>query len=306
MAFTAGIAKNGVGVDLAAALLEANAKKANFLAIIGGLAGIAKANGRDFRTSVYDLGDAENPGYVEGSDAPDAEHIARVGEAQVCEAFRQTLAVSDVEEALSLNSGVSDVASELAFQLKGHLKALANKINKSSVAGTYADGSLTPFKRKMRGIVNAITTNVVDAESAALTKALLSKLAKAGYDANADGMFAMVCDSDMKTKIDALYEDNTKGSMTVAGVVLDTVNISPLKNVAIIIDNDVAAGTILLVDVDVCRLRGIRLDQFGGVYVYVKPLGSKGDYTAALIEADLGLDYGTETKHAKMVNIATA
>jgi hypothetical protein len=303
-----GSATLGNGVDLAVSVIDVAKAENNFLGVIGGMNGILPAPGALFNNSIYGSNSgADNPGYADGVDAPTATTVKRIGESQVCENFLEVISVDDIQEAVSQTSVVSDLrGSEMDFQMETRLLDLGGKVKKSCLISEFDDGSVSGV-RKMRGLVNAISTGKLTANDGSgdpdeLTKAYLKLLGRRFYDLNPSGKALIVCNSEKKDQIDTLYEDKNPTSIDVAGTKLTLLNL-PNVSAGIIVDNDVPDDTIMMVDGRSLRLRGIRYPKFGNAFVYMKPLGSKGTYDALMIACTLGLDYGSESKHVMLTNL---
>ncbi|HEY9475628.1 MAG TPA: DUF5309 family protein [Mycobacteriales bacterium] len=142
-----------------------------FFSAIGGLTGGMQTTSTEFEWQTYDLRDASQPAILEGADAPALTGRARANVTNVCQIHHSALGVSYTKlAAVGQHNGANieatnPVRAELDWQVAQELKAMARDINFSFLQGTYQKPSDNSTARKTRGLLAAITTNVVTAET---------------------------------------------------------------------------------------------------------------------------------------------
>lgn len=147
------------------------------LSAIGGLSGGKQTLSTLHQWSEYDLRDADkNRQRLEGADAPTAEARVRANVTNVVEIHQEALDVTYTKMAATgqFNStgstnpgsvgvaGTNPVASEWNFQVGAQLAQIARDVERGFLNGTFANPANNATPRKTRGLLPAITTNVVD------------------------------------------------------------------------------------------------------------------------------------------------
>ena len=153
-------------------LFAASPEDTPVLSAIGGLTGGESVASTIFTWQGYDLRDADaGRQRLEGADAPTAEGRARFQASNVLEIHQEQVAVTYTKQgatrqvstggAASIQLGTQPVADELAFQLSNEFKQIARDVEKTFITGTYQLPADATTPRKTRGLIAAITTNVV-------------------------------------------------------------------------------------------------------------------------------------------------
>ena len=146
-----------------------------FFSAIGGLTGGMQTTGTEFEWQTYDLRDATQPAVLEGADAPALTGRARANVTNVCQIHQSALGVSYTKlAAVGQHAGANieatnPVRAELDWQVAQELKAMARDINFSFIQGTYQKPSDNSTARKTRGLLSAISTNLVGKATATST-----------------------------------------------------------------------------------------------------------------------------------------
>ncbi len=146
------------------------------LSSIGGLSGGQSTDSTIFTWQSYDLRAPEvNRQRLEGADAPPPEHRVRYNAFNIVEVHQEVLAISYTRQAAtgefaatgsavpqnqSLN-GTNPVGDELVWQQQRSLEQIARDIEITFVSGQFAQPTDNTLPRKTRGLLQAITTNVV-------------------------------------------------------------------------------------------------------------------------------------------------
>jgi hypothetical protein len=150
-------------------LFQVSPEDTPFLSAIGGLTGGEETTSTTVEWQTEDLRDAEeNRARLEGANAQTADERARANVTNVVEIHQETVDVSYTKQAATGNRGGANidgsnpVQAELPHQIALALKAKARDVEKSFLIGQYQSPSDNTTPRKTRGLIPAITTNVID------------------------------------------------------------------------------------------------------------------------------------------------
>lgn len=139
------------------------------LSAIGGLTGGKEATSTLFEWQGYDLRDPEaNRSRLEGADAQTAAQRVRFNVTNVLEIHQETVDVSYTKQSAigqTVTAGVAGtnpVTAEMPWQVAQSIKQVARDVELSFILGTYQKPSDNTTPRKTRGLIPAITTNVID------------------------------------------------------------------------------------------------------------------------------------------------
>lgn len=297
-----------------------------FLSAIGGLTGGESANGNIYHTwSYFDqrAGDEERQ-RVEGADAPTAESRVRASAFNVLEIHQEAVDVSytkiattNLIDAVTTGNGsggafqgTNAVTTELDWQVEQALKSKALDIETTFLNGTFNDPSDNNTARRTRGLREAITTNVVDLNDANVTTEGVLK------DAVLDLMQEVwenggIMESETRTIIvnAALKRELTREFVTDSGYAEDTRNVGGVNLQTI--ETDFGRCNIMLNrhmptdELVVCSLEDcspVFLEIPGKGHFFVEPLAKTGASEKAQLYGEIGLKYGNEKKHGKIVD----
>ena len=174
-------------------LFQLSPESTPFLSAIGGLTGGVKAESTVFGWQSYDLRDAaDDRQRTEGADAPDPDTRVRDAAHNVCEIHQETVSVSytklsAIGQVKPLTPSVTPlgeqpVKDETTKQIESMIKAVARDVEKGFIVGKYQLPTDNTQPRKTRGILEAITSNSVDASSGPLTETLVLDLMQKVWD----------------------------------------------------------------------------------------------------------------------------
>lgn len=168
----AGIAGQGTTYNLpnyTGELLQISPEDTPLLSTIGGLTGGERTTATEFEWQTEDLRSAEtNRSRLEGANAQTADARVRANVTNVVEIHQETVEVSYTKQAATGQrsganvDGTNPVQAELPHQVMLALKAKARDVEKSFIAGQYQKPSDNTTPRKTRGLIAAISTNVID------------------------------------------------------------------------------------------------------------------------------------------------
>lgn len=144
------------------------------LSAVGGLNGGGQVTDTEIEWQTKDIRPPAQNVALEGADAPTPNARVRANVTNVVEIHHSKVAVTYTKQAatgrlsgLATASGVNPVQDELGEQIANELAAMAQDIDFTFLHGKYQKPSDNTTARKTRGLIAAITTNVV-------TKATLS------------------------------------------------------------------------------------------------------------------------------------
>ena len=258
----------------------------------------------------YSLGSAAQPAISETASltAPTPATVTRSQAYNVCQIFHEAVGTSYAHSSnMGFMSGLNiagqepDPQDELDWQIAKAMEKIAANINYTFLNGAYNKANSDATINKTRGIITAVSTNVVYAATAhTLSKAILRNLFKSVFDSNGivDGT-VLFMDAATKIALTALYEDSTSAfilpnSRTVGGANIDTL-VTDFGTVGVVVDRHMPSEKILLANVDVCRPVEM-IVPFKGNFFY-EELAKTGAGTTGQIFGQIGLDYGPEWYH---------
>ncbi|MFE7869755.1 DUF5309 family protein [Micromonospora humida] len=147
-----------------------------FFSAIGGLTGGGQTTDTEFEWGVYDLRTAGQNVALEGQDAPTDQNRVRGTAKNVTQIHHETVGVSYTKRAatgrlsgLATAGATNPVVDELDWQTELMLKQMIRDVEWSFINGTYQLPVDNTTTRKTRGLLAAITSNVVSVGAAAQT-----------------------------------------------------------------------------------------------------------------------------------------
>lgn len=285
-----------------------------FLSAIGGLTGGESAGSTIIEWQTEDLRDADiTRQRVEGATAPNGEARVRSRVSNVLEIHQEAVELSYTRQATNrmrstdgeklVTIGTTTLPEdELQHQIDLALKQVARDVNKAFIAGTYQNPANNTQPRKTRGLVEAITTNVV-AGTGALTENMvldtMQKVWETGGIREGETR-TIIVGAKMKRALSKVFITD-KGyhetSRKVGGV-----NVSVLETdfgqCNIMLDNDVPSDTLLVVSLEECA--PVFLEIPGKGSFFAEPLAKTGASDKVQLYGEIGLKYGAEQHHGKL------
>lgn len=294
-------------------LFNADKRKTQFMTLIGGLDGgnALITTNPEFPISVnYSIGAGAQPKISE-NDAMGAlkpNFTARSQTKNVVEIHQSSVRISNLRQrAKGRLSGIATAGQEpeqndeLAFQLMAEIEKMKRDMNWTAINGTFADGGLTDSAVALstRGILEAITTNVVSGPLDATNVSELVRLAWLNGDFERPMLFT---NSKNRVEISKAFVigglTEVEADRYVGGVAVGKI-VTEFGEVFIATDEDVPADIVLLADLN--KVKPVfTLDDETGDIISVKPFETPGGRTLELY-AEFGLDHGAEQNHAKLV-----
>jgi hypothetical protein len=289
-----------------------------FLSAIGGLTGGRPAVDKRFEWEFYDLRDAdETRQKVEGDDAPTAEERVRANASNVVEIHQEAVEISYTRQAVAARGGysttargTSPVADELAWQTDQQLKQIARDVELGFIAGTYQSPVNNSTPRKTRGLLEAIVTNVKDMAGGVPDIDDINDLFQIAYQNGGlqEGETrTLIAGPAMKRLLSKIFiRDVAQGfyqqSRSVGGVNLAQIE-TDFGPAALMIDRYMPSGTLVAASLEECAPRILQIPGKG--FLFFEELAKTGASTKGQIYGEVGLEYGNERKHAKLVDATT-
>lgn len=289
-----------------------------FLSAIGGLTGGVSVNSTVFTWSTYDLRDADDDRQrTEGADAPTAEARVRANGSNVLEIHQEQVSVTYTKQAATNQfagtapfvGGVNAVQDELAWQLQQEFKQIARDVEKSFITGTYQLPANNSTPRKTRGVLEAITTNVVDCNDAVLTADdvldLMQEVWENGGIQESETRTLLV-NAALKRKLTSLFvtdKSYQEASRNVGGVNLQTIE-TDFGVTNLVLDRYVPSDVIIVASLEECAPAFMEIPGKG--HFFAEPLAKTGASEKVQVYGEIGLRYGNERKHGKIINAAAS
>lgn len=303
-------------------LFAASPEDTPFLSAIGGLTGGESVGSVTFEWQGYDLRDAANNRQrLEGADAGQGEQRVRYNASNVVEIHQEAVEISYTKQAANRQRGAGAAAvtvgstvipaDELAWQLEQQFKQIARDVELTFITGTYARPTDNTSPRKTRGLLEAIATNVTNAEYAAggspadaLTEDVVLDLMQEVWENGGiqEGETrTVIVNAGLKralTKIfikDSGYQESTRN---VGGVNLQTFE-TDFGRANIMLNRYMPADTLAVVSLEECAPAFLEIPGKG--HFFAEPLAKTGSADKVQIYGEIGLKYGNERKHGKLV-----
>lgn len=296
-----------------------------FSTMIGALTGGGEAiYAKEFEWQTYDLRAPENPSNLEGQTAPTARERVRTNASNVVQILHSKVQVSYTKLAASaqrdgmahVQSSATANANEMNWQVAQELKALKMDMEEMFLKGVYAKPADNTTARKTRGILSAITTNVVampdgDAgvagiQPAYLTEAAVLNLMQKTYDNGGiteDETRTIMCNSGVKRQLTKLFitdKGYEERSRTHAGVRVQSIE-TDFGLVNIVLNRRMPTDTLGLFSLEVVKPKFLLIPDKG--FLFLEPLAKTGASDECQLYGEVGLEYGSELQHGKITNI---
>lgn len=185
---------------------------------------MAKGNIEKALSTIYTwrektLDNTDDLSAVEGEDTTVFFESARAELSNILEIFKKGASVSGTAIAMK--------STQLASEINDRLLEMKINMEKKFINGIKADGSVSPFKRQMSGIIDmADATNAVTQTGGAVVEQTIKDVMRKLWDKDlAEGNYYALVNADIKEDIDAIYKDryNYNHVTTNFGLLVDSV-----------------------------------------------------------------------------------
>lgn len=284
------------------------------LSRIGGLTGGEQTNAKLFDWGFYDLRAPGDRTRVEGANAPSAEERVRETGYNVVEIHQEAVEISYTKQAATGQYGVTvdqringagNVGDELEWQVDAALVQMALDIEWSFINQTFANPATNATPRKTRGLLAAITTNVTDAAGGALTEDMILDTMQAAWTSGGlqEGETrTLMVNAALKRALTAIfitgkgYQETTRNAAGVNLTVIET----DFGAVNIMLNRHMPTGSLVVASLE--DLAPVFLLIPGKGFLFVEELAKVGAAERRQMYGEVGLRYGNERKHAKIIN----
>jgi len=278
-----------------------------FLSAIGGLTGGLQTTSVEFAWQEYEGETAGQNTALEGDD-PRPSGITRGQVTNVVQIHQEAVKVSYTKQAaVGQIAGASilgdqPVMNELDWQIQRKLEKIARDVEYSFINGVYQYPTDNSAPRKTRGLIQAITTNVVaNTEPTPLDKAMVDRLLREMFDNGAPFNNAVfLVGAYQKQKLSEIYgiapEDRNVGGVNIEQIETD------FGRIGVMLDRFVPKDTLLVVELSVCAPVFLLIPGKG--FLFREPLAKTGAYEIEQIYGEIGLQYGPERFHGKITGLA--
>lgn len=292
-------------------LYEIGANQTPFLNMIGGLNG--GKTSRSFLFPVaqpYSIGSASQPAITEAASVSSntATTVTRGQDTNTVQIFQYTVEVSHAKQSTTGEFGGiqvlgnQPVGDELDFQAQAQFRKMAIDLEYSMINGSYQAATDATTAAKMRGLINAISTNTTAAAGATLSKALMdgmfAKMAASGAPFENVVVF---CNAFQKQKLSDAYgyapDDRNVGGVNIKQIETD------FGMVGVMYDPHVATDDVIAVELSVCSPVFVPVN---GQLITYEMLAQTAASKKAQWYAQIGLDYGPEEYHGSLTGLATS
>lgn len=240
--------------------------------------GVEKALSTVFTFKEKTLDNTDDISAVEGSDTDVFQASAKRELTSILQIFKKAVSISGTANAMQSTKFTEEVADRL-LELKINLE-------KVLINGTKTDGSVTPFIRKMSGIIeNADVTN----EETGTNVETLIKTGMQNLWNNdlSEGTYYLFVNADVKEKIDNVYKGNYSYAhvTTNFGLVVDSINTN-FGTVNVVLSKHVPVGKAVLFNDSYVNMVALREAHF-------EPLAKNGDSTRGQIIGEYSIKIGS-------------
>ncbi len=284
-----------------------------FLSAIGGLTGGRSTTSSKFQWQTYDLREAGQNVKLEGADAPQGEARVRVPVSNIVQIHQETIDVSYSKQGAHGQysganiAGNNPVKNELDFQTEAMLKQIARDIEFSFICGKYNEPANNTAARKTRGLLEAITTNVVtNGTPAALTAKMVLDLMQKIYDnggiKESEAATIMVNSVVKRQLTDAFVTSKNyqEQSRNVGGINLQTIE-TDFGKINIMLNRYMPKDELAVVSMEMCAPVFFLVPNKG--FLFIEELAKTGASTKYQIYGEIGLEYGNEMAHGKIMGL---
>ncbi|OMP66877.1 SU10 major capsid protein [Domibacillus epiphyticus] len=215
---------------------------------------------------------------VEGSDDITFFESARAELSNILEIFKVGVSISGTAEAMK--------STQFAAEVNDRLLELKVNMEKKFLLGTKADGSTTPFKRQMAGLINQ--ADAANAVGGAVSETLIKQAMRNLWNQNlSEGTVYCFVNADVKEAIDGIYADKYgyQHVTTDFGLLVDSINTN-YGRVNFVLSKHVPADKAIFFNDAYVDLAYLRAPHF-------EPLAKSGDSTKGQIVAEATLKVGT-------------
>ena len=299
-------------------LFDISPEDTPLLSAIGGLTGGEAVQAKRFDWEFYDLAASNaTKGRLEGAAAPTAGNRVRANAHNVVQIVHEALSISYTKlaavgalttngDAVITSAGGNPVQNEYDWQVTQALKQIARDTNDSFINGVFAEPADNATARQTRGLLQAIVTNVQNMHDKVPTVDDVLTLMQSVYDNGGiqeGDTRTLIVGSSMRRLVTKLFITDLKAgfynqSRTVGGVSVQTIQ-TDFGVLNVMLDRYVPKDTMIVASLE--DLSPAILEIPGKGFLFLEPLAKVGSSQDAQIYGEIGLKYGNERKHGKLI-----
>lgn len=269
-------------------------------------------NSTEWTWQTEDLGAPAQPAILEGANASFAERT-RANFSNVVQIFQYGVSVSYTKLAAggqlaAISADSNPIQNELDHQIQLKLKQAARDINYTFINGAYNKPADNTAARKTRGLLAAITTQVVtNGSPTALTKAMIDTLLDGIYQSrgiHGELEPTLLVNSGQKRALSKIYITDANYqelSRDVGGVNLQQVE-TDFGRINIMMDRAVPSNTLVFTHLAMLKPKFLLIPGKG--FLFVEELSKSGSSEQYQLYGEIGLEYGDEAMHGKITGLA--
>lgn len=246
--------------------------------------------------------------------APEASVVTRTQNTNVTQIFQEAVGISYGKQSnmgtlsgLNIANQTANPLSELDFQVAAKMAKINADIEYTFINGVYQKATDDDTPNKTRGLVPAITTNVMPMGGKTLTIWAVTEMLKMIDDSHAPVVGKTLwCDAITLMQIHA---DAATNGMTIVpaerdvnGIYLERL-VTPFGDVYLSKGEYLPAGTALLLDL--AAIAPVIQPVPGKGNFFLEPLAKTGAGEKYQLFGQIGLDHGPEWYHGKFTGLAT-
>ena len=283
-----------------------------FTTMLGGLGGAKPVNAWNFPlNSNYTLDPASQPSISEDDSVTGAavSTYARSQDENAIQIFQRKVSLSyanqsDVSTLAGVPNwqGLNEVTDKESEQIAINLEQLGNDLEYTLLNGTYVKKTASNVASQTRGMLEACTSNAIDAGAVALTSTIMDSLTKSMADNGAqlsNGSCVIFANSTQKIAITEAYK-LAERSTSFGGVNVENV-ITNFGILPVVYTPQMPQDEILIADMSLVSLSVL---PYNGQALVVEELAKVGAADTMQMYLQAGLEYGIESRHGKITNLA--
>lgn len=263
----------------------------------------------------YETAEGSQPKISEAASltAPNSSVVTRQQKTNVTQIFQEAVGVSYGKmsnmgslSGINIAGQQANPINEEDFQVAAKMAKIAQDIEYTFINGKFYKATNDNEANQSRGLLNAITSNILNADGKMLSFMLLCEAMKCIDDSNGD-ITNLVVGLDSTTRLQ-LNADAAANGLTIVGagrdingLALDKV-LTPLGTVYLYTLKYLPTGTVVLFDPSVMGPVEQLVPKKGNFFL--EELAKTGAGTKKQIFGQIGLDHGPEWYAAKITNIS--
>lgn len=252
---------------------------------------------------------------VEGANAPDHAGVARSQVTNVTQIVQESVVVTYTKLAahqqlsgLNIGGATNPVQDELDFQTAVKLELVQRNLNYSFINNTYNKPANNNTARRTRGLLQAITSNVVDSSGPRalgmdLFDDAMQSMVTNGGIADGENVIALAGPKQLRALNELFRTEKMKvdAERFIGGTRVRTVYTTfGVLNFAM--EQDMPDDTIVLANIGVMGVRGTPIPGKG--VLFLEPLAKTGATEKHQLYGEIGFDHGPEWFHAKITDLS--